>query len=202
MSKAGQDHPARLSLGPTFTAAQVRAAGGASRELARLVEAGELEVLSRGVYRWVDAPATAFLDLIAVHARVPHGVLCGETALALHELIDDIPAAVHVAVRRGATRPVIDYPPTVIAQFAAATFTLGVERFEAAPEELVPVYGQARAVVDAMRLRSRMGETLALGALGRYVRRHHQRGVRELLDTAEALGSFAVIRPAVEAVLA
>ena len=60
--------------------------------------------------------------------------MCDESALALHELIDDIPAAVHIAVPRGTRRPTISYPPTVVAQYAPTTFTLGVERFEAWPE--------------------------------------------------------------------
>lgn len=56
---------------------------------------------------------------------------------ALHELIDDIPAAVHIAVPRGTGRPTISYPPMVVAQYAARTFALGIERFEAAPGETV-----------------------------------------------------------------
>jgi predicted transcriptional regulator of viral defense system len=88
--------------------------------------------------------------------------VCDESALALHELIDDIPAAVHIVVPRGTRRPTISYPPTVVAQYAAKTFDLGIERFEAAEGETVPMYNAARSVVDAIRHRSRIGETLAL----------------------------------------
>lgn len=118
-----------------------------------------MDELSRWVYRRADAPETAHVDLLTVCARAPRAVVCGESALALHELIDDIPAAVHVAVPRGTRRPTISYPPTVVAQYASATFALGIERFEAAPGETVPVYNAARSVIDAMRHRSRMGET-------------------------------------------
>lgn len=190
------------SLSPTFTTAQARQIQLSPRDLASLVATGEIDELSRGVYRRADAPETAYADLLAVCARAPRAVVCGESALALHELIDDIPAAVHIAVPRGTRRPTISYPPTVVAQYASPTFTLGVERFEAAPGETVPVYNAARSVVDAMRHRSRIGETLALSALGRYLRQGGRRDVGELQDVARELGALSVIRPAVEAVLA
>jgi hypothetical protein len=90
----------------------------------------------------------------------------------------------------------------VVAQYAATTFALGVERFEAAPGETVPVYNAARSVVEAMRHHSRTGETLALSALGRYLRRSGCGGVGELQHIARELGALSVVRPAVEAVLA
>ncbi|MFE9678879.1 type IV toxin-antitoxin system AbiEi family antitoxin domain-containing protein [Streptomyces sp. NPDC006259] len=189
-------------LSPTFTTAQARQALLSPRDLTHLVTEGEIDELSRGVYRRADAPETAHADLLAVCARAPRAVVCGESALALHELIDDIPAAVHIAVPRGSRRPTISYPPTVVAQYAARTFDLGIERFEAAPGETVPMYNAARSVVDAMRHRSRLGETLALSALGRYLRRSGRGGVGELQYIARELDALSVVRPAVEAVLA
>jgi predicted transcriptional regulator of viral defense system len=189
-------------LSPTFTTAQARQALLSPRDLASLVAEGEIDELSRGVYRRADAPETAYADLLAVCTRAPRAVVCGESALALHELIDDIPAAVHIAVPRGTRRPTITYPPTVVEQYTSTTFTLGVERFEAAPGETIPVYSPARSVVDAMRHRSRIGETLALSALGRYLRRNGRGRVSELQHIARELGALSVIRPAVEAVLA
>jgi predicted transcriptional regulator of viral defense system len=193
----------RLSgLPPTFTTAQAHQAQLSPRDLAALAGGGAVDGLSRGVYRKADAPETAHADLLAVCIRAPRAVVCGESALALHELIDDIPAAVHIALPRGTRRPTISYPPTVVAQYTAQTFALGVEHFEAAPGETIPVYNAARSVVDAMRHRHRIGETLALAALGRYLRRDGRRGARELQDIARELGAFSTIRPAVEAVLA
>ncbi|MFW6691628.1 type IV toxin-antitoxin system AbiEi family antitoxin domain-containing protein [Streptomyces sp. MAR4 CNX-425] len=189
-------------LPPTFTTAQAREAQLSSRDLSSLVGEGVLDDLSRGVYRRADAPETAHADLLAVCARAPGAVVCGESALALHELIDDIPTAVHIAVPRGSRRPTISYPPTVVAQYSAQTFDLGIEHFEAAPGETIPVYSAARSVVDAMRHRHRIGEPLALSALGRYLRRDSRRGARELQDVARELGALSTIRPAVEAVLA
>jgi predicted transcriptional regulator of viral defense system len=199
--------PSRLqqrvaTLPPTFTTAQAREAGIPPRDLAALVSDNAVDELSYGVYRLADAPETAHLDLLAVHARAPHAVICDESALALHELIDDIPAAVRIAVRRGAHRPAISYPPTVVAQYSVKNFNLNVEQYEAAPGEFVPVYDAARSVVDAMRHRHRIGPTLALAALGRYLRTSGPNGVSDLQHIARPLNALSIIRPAVEAVLA
>jgi predicted transcriptional regulator of viral defense system len=191
-----------VTLPPTFTTAQAREAGIPPRDLAALVSDNAVDELSYGVYRLADAPETAHLDLLAVHARAPHAVICDESALALHELIDDIPAAVRIAVRRGAHRPVISYPPTVVAQYSVKNFNLNVEQYEAAPGEFVPVYDAARSVVDAMRHRHRIGPTLALAALGRYLRTSGPNGVSDLQNIARQLNALSIIRPAVEAVLA
>ena len=193
----------RLSrLPPTFTARAASAAALSPRDLAMLREAGEIDELSRGVYRRADAEPTAHLDLLAICARAPRAVVCGESALSLHELIDDIPSEVHVAVPRGSHRPAISYPPAKVSQYAAGTFGFDVERSEAAPGETVPVYSAPRAVVDAMRLGRAEGRSLALSALNRYLRRTGQQGVADLQRTARELGGMPAIRPAIEAVLA
>ncbi|MFC4587935.1 type IV toxin-antitoxin system AbiEi family antitoxin domain-containing protein [Sphaerisporangium corydalis] len=194
---------ARLAaLSPTFTTAQARRAAISSRDLALLSSAGDVDEISRGVYRRANAPATAHLDLLAVCLRTPRAVVCGESALAIHELIDDIPTSVHIAIPRGTHRPSITYPPTTVTQYAAETFALAIEQFEAAPGERVPIYSAARSVVDAMRHRRRFGETLALAALGRYLRSKGRSGVRDLQEIASDLGAMSAVRPAVEAVLA
>jgi hypothetical protein len=90
----------------------------------------------------------------------------------------------------------------VVTQYSAETFTLGIERFEAAQNEWIPLYSAARSVVDAMRHRKQVGESLALSALGRYLRTSGRPGVSELQRVARELGALSVIRPAVEAVLA
>jgi predicted transcriptional regulator of viral defense system len=193
----------RLSaLPPTFTTRLARTTGLSARDLSTLSETDEIEELSRGVYRRRDAPPTAYLDLVGVCARAPHAVICGESALAVHELIDDIPHEVHIAVSRGSHRPSISYPTTRVSQYAAATFDFGVERFEAAQGEPVPVCSMARSVVDAMRLGGAARRSLALSALNRYLRRRGQQGVADLQCTARELGGMSALRPAIEAVLA
>jgi hypothetical protein len=90
----------------------------------------------------------------------------------------------------------------VVAQYAPATFDLDVEPFEAAEGETVRIYSAARSVVDAMRHRRRVGESLALSALGRYLRAHGRPGASEIQRVARELSALPAVRLAVEAVLA
>lgn len=202
---AASTHPARQALSlllPTFTKRQAQAAGITPHALYALRDAGSIIELSRGVYRDAAAAQTVHLDLLAVALRAPASVVCTESALALHELIDDIPAATSIAVPRGVRPPTIAYPPVIVSRFDPDTFQLGVEQFEAAPGEFVPVYGPARSVIDVMRLRHLYGDSLALHALGRYLRVPGRRDIAELMDLARALGVEGPVRAATEAVLA
>jgi hypothetical protein len=91
-------------LGDVFTRAEALAAGLSKRRLYALRDAGEIIVLGRGLFRWADAEP-ADLELIEIAERIPKATLCLETALARHELLDSIPAAIDVAIPRGSYRP-------------------------------------------------------------------------------------------------
>lgn len=191
---------ARLAgLPATFTTGEAERAGLWRRDLYRLRDEGELVELSRGVYRKADAPQTEYLDLLAVTRRAPRAVVCLVSALAVHDLTDEIPSVVQIAVPRGTYRPRIDYPPTEVSEFDVSTFDLGREDLAVVAGEMVPIYGPARTVIDMMRLRGRLGENLALRALRLYLRRRDARPA-ELLALARALDVEGPVRRAVEAV--
>lgn len=193
--------PDRLATLPaTFTTGEAVAAGVWRRELYRLRDEGQLVELSRGVFRKADAPETPWLDMLGVAQRAPQGVVCLLSALAIHELTDEVPIAVQIAVPRGAHRPRIAYPPVEVSQFDRKTFALGQETVELAPGESVAAFDAARSVVDVMRLRKRVGEPVALHALRRYVSQEDAR-VADLASYARALGAEGPVRRAVEAVM-
>ncbi|MCC5574283.1 type IV toxin-antitoxin system AbiEi family antitoxin domain-containing protein [Microtetraspora sp. AC03309] len=188
-------------LGPTFTTGEARRAGLSSRAMARLLQHDAIHELSRGVYRRADAAESVFLDLIAVAARVPRGIFCLETALSVHELTDEIPAVVNVAVPRNAGLPRVAYPPVIAHRFNIASFEEGLELREVAPGEHIRIYSPARSVVDCMRLRHRVGDEVALRALRSYLRRRGTTS-RELMRFARLLDVEGPIGQAIEVVLA
>src|SRR5262249_42436219 len=144
--------------------------------------------LGRGVYRKTSAPETAHLDLLAAAKRAPRAIVCLVSALTIHDLTDDIPHALRLAIPRGVHPPKISYPNVEFSRFDPRTFELGRENFEAAAGEFVPVYSAERAIADCMRLRHRVGDTVAIRALRTYLSRHpHQAG--DLMSMARQLGS-------------
>jgi hypothetical protein len=158
-------------LPDTFTTATALARGLHPRDLYGARDCGDIVELSRGVFRRADAPPASYPDLLAVAYRAPRAIVCCVSAAAVYDLTDVLPRRVQIAVTIRDRPPRISYPDTEVFRFSAGTFDLGVSTIEAAPGEPVRIYDPARTVVDLMRLRHRLGEPLAHGALRRYLRR-------------------------------
>ena len=156
-------------LGPVFRSTQATKAGVSWRDLYALRDEGVVVELSRGVFQLAESDGTGNLDFVVVSARVPHGMICLNSALAYWSLSDEIPAQVHVAVPEGSHRPTIDYPPTRVHVFRATTFGLGRVRVNLDRGEHFSISDCERTIVDAFRLRHLIGEDLAHSALRRYL---------------------------------
>ena len=186
-----------LDLPPTFTTRQARAAGIHPRDLYAARDAGGVVELSRGVFRRADAPEASYPDLVALALRAPRAVVCLLSAASVHDLTDELPVAVQIAVPRRTWPPKIDHPPVEVFVWDPATFGLGLETVEAAPGERVRVYSPMRTAVDLMRMRRKLGESVAHIALRRYLARRDAR-VADLIDLADALDVLGPVRSAVD----
>ena len=88
-----------------FTTAQAVAMGVDRKRLARYAVAGRLERVRRGVYRLTPFPRSAHEDLFVAWLEMgPESVISHDSALALYELSDALPAAIHVTVPPTASR--------------------------------------------------------------------------------------------------
>jgi AbiEi antitoxin C-terminal domain len=184
-------------LPDTFTTATALAHGVHPRVLYALRDSGDVVELSRGVFRRADAPLASEPDLLAVAYRSQVAIVCCRSAAAVHELSDELPPAVQIAVPTGRRPPRIAYPPTEVFRFAANTFEVELSRLEAAPGEWVRIYTPARTVIDLMRLRHRFGESLALAALQRYLRRR-EAAPAKLLHLASMFDVAGPVRRALD----
>lgn len=87
-----------------FTAAQARAAGVHQVRLAQLHQRGDIERVTRGVYRLTRYPISPLGQYMEAalwpQVRRPdaHGVISHESALAIYGLSDASPAKVHVTL--------------------------------------------------------------------------------------------------------
>src|SRR5687768_4160154 len=79
-------------------------AGIHPRDLYALRDAGELETVSRGVYRLASLPPLDEPDLVTVGTRVPRAVIAAISALHFHGLTTEIPHTVSIALPKGAKR--------------------------------------------------------------------------------------------------
>ena len=71
---------------------------------------------------------------------------------------------------------------------------------EAAPGEFIAVYSAERTVADCMRLRHRVGDTVAIRALRTYLSRHRNRAA-DLMAIARQLGDAIALSRTIQVVL-
>ena len=119
-------------LPTTFTAAQAQQGGLTRRRLASLHRDGTIERIGRGVYRRSAAPLVDE-DLLEIAVKTHRPTLCLISALARHELTDQIPSRHDIAVPRGQWRPTVS---TAVRwhKFDRATFDVGRTEIAVDPE--------------------------------------------------------------------
>jgi predicted transcriptional regulator of viral defense system len=137
------------------------------RQLRRLVEDGDVVAFARGLYRKSDWLGDE--DLAEIAAKSPHATLCLRSALARHNLSDDIPAEIDVAIPRGSWMPAT-IAPVRWRHFDPETFTIGREPLTIDGGGCIGLYDARRCIIDAFRLRHREGADLANDALKRWLR--------------------------------
>ena len=164
--------------------------------LRRLVEHGALIQTGRGLYMRPDADITVHHTLVEVAARVPGAVVNLLSALAFHELTDELPHAVWIAIRRGSQAPRLDAPRLELTWTAPRFLEVGVTRHRIEGVD-VPVTNPARTVADCFKFRSRVGSDVAVAALRDYLARHRD-GRDALWEMAAACRVRTVIRPYLE----
>ncbi len=189
----------RALLGDTFSYREARDAGISDARIYGLRDAGAILALGGGVYRWADAPPADF-DLLEIAERVPRATLCLETALARHELIDSIPAAIDVAIPRGKTRPALR-APCRLHQFAPQTFDLGRETLDVDARTPLGIYSAERSLVDIVRIRHLQGSEIAWEALRRWLRRPGASPAQLIAIAKHFAGAEQPIRKALEVLL-
>jgi predicted transcriptional regulator of viral defense system len=167
------------------------------RQLRRLVKDGKVIALSRGLYRKSDWLGDD--DLIEIAAKAPQATLCLRSALARHDLIDDIPAEIDVAIPRGSWTPET-IPPVRWRHFDPDTFEIGRGRLDIGGDRGIGIYSAERSIIDAFRMRHIEGSDMAIEALKRWLRRGGQPS--ELLGMARSFPrTLTAIREALEILL-
>ena len=141
------------------------------RQLRNLIAHGEIEVISRGLYRKADAIGDD--DLLEIAAKSQAATLCLRSALARHNLIDDIPAEYDIAIPRGSWAPHTN-APVRWRHFDQGTFDVGRDQLALEEDHSIGIYSAERSIIDAFRFRHLDGADLANDALKRWLRQGGQ----------------------------
>ena len=154
----------KAGLGVFFRPSQIDELGISYDQLGRLVKAGEVERVQRGLYRLTSAEPTEHASVADVCARVPNAVVCLLTALNIYEIGTQLPHQVWIAIHHKARPPKLPQLRTRLVRFSGAAWTYGVREtvFEGVPARIT---SPARTLVDCFRFEHLIGRETALEAL-------------------------------------
>lgn len=168
--------------------------------IGRMCRAGEIVRLARGMYQLPDAELDANHSLAEAAKRMPRGVVCLVSALAFHELTDQLPPAVWMAVGTKDWGPNGGTPAVRIVRFTNAFLSNDVttERIEGVP---VKIFGVAKTIADCFRHRRTVGQSVALEGLQEALRQRKATPA-EIARHAASGRVSGVVRPYLEALTA
>ena len=132
--------------------------------LTRLVAAGKLERVARGVYSLPRRKLSEHRSLAEASLRVPQGVVCLLSALRVHGIGTQAPFEVWLAIPQNAPTPRLDQPSLRVVRMSGAALSDGVEvkRIDGVK---VPVFSAEKTVADCFKFRNKIGLDVALEAL-------------------------------------
>lgn len=149
---------------PLLRARDLAQAGLPTVALTRLVSAGALERVGRGLYSLPGQAITENHSLAEVSLRVPRGVICLLSALRIHEIGTQAPHEVWLAIPHRASVPRLSQPQIRIVRMSGQSLVEGVDRHRIDGVD-VPVFSAAKTIADCFKFRNRIGLDVALEAL-------------------------------------
>jgi len=167
--------------------------------MSRMERAGDVIRLSRGVYQLTDVELDPNHSLAQASKRIPKGVICLISALALHGLTDQLPAKTWIAIGTKDWAPKQDGTPIRIVRFTDKLLSEGVETHTIEGVS-VRVFEPAKTVADCFRHRSKVGLTVAIEGLKEALRQRKATPA-EITRQADKGGVSTVIRPYLEALI-
>ncbi len=166
-----------------LTRQQVVDAGLRPRTLSRLINEGRVERVQRGVYRLSDAPMQTAEELLELHLRVPHAVVCLTSALAYHRLSTVAPLEVHLAISRTARTPAVAFPPVRFYRFSKGALEYGVTSTRIGGVD-VPIFTPEKTLADLLKYRNKLGIDLFLEGLKTYFSKTRRPDLHALREAA------------------
>jgi len=150
---------------------ELKQAGFHTRRIREALNNGVIEKVTSGLYRIADLEPEGNYSqgYIDVCLAMPGAVICLLSALAYYNLSDINPQKVFIALPNKSKMRKIIYPPVEVFYFRDNLYELGKRKIET-PTGDFWIYDEEKTVCDIFRFRNKLGEDLALEALGNYLK--------------------------------
>jgi len=189
-----------LRAHPLARARELKAAGIDAPTIARAVKAGVVVRAGRGLYQLPGSELDLESTLAEASKRVPKGVICMISAFAYHQLTDQIPRKVWMAIGAKDWEPSVDYPPLRIVRYRSPYLEYGVERQFISGVD-VPVYSVPKSLADAFRNRRLIDRSVAVECLRNAIEQRKATPC-EIAQAATDCGAWKQMQPYLEAITA
>jgi predicted transcriptional regulator of viral defense system len=169
------------------------------RDLYAMKSKKVIESLGRGLYRLSKLPSLAKPDLTTAASKIPQGIVCLISALAFHDLTTQIPHEVYIALRKGAEKPRLHFPPARFVWLSSEAFESGIET-HTIDGIAMKIYSPEKTVADCFKFRNKIGLDVAIEAL-KFCRQRKRSSVDSLMKYARVDRVEKVMKPYLEAIL-
>jgi predicted transcriptional regulator of viral defense system len=132
--------------------------------------------------------------------RVPKAVICMISALAHHQLTDQMPRKVWMAIGAKQWKPSVDYPPLRIVRFRSPYLEYGIDRHLISGVD-VPIYSIPKSLADAFRSRRFIDRSVAVECLRNAIEQR-KATPGEIAQAAADCGAWKQMQPYLEAMAA
>ena len=174
--------------------------GVSATAIARAAADGTVIRIARGLYQLAGEEVDAQVALAEVSKQAPKGVICLVSALAYHDLTDQLPRKVWIAIGASDWNPKISYPPIRTVRFREPYFSSGIETHKICGVR-VPIYSPAKSIADAFRNPNLVDWSVGIESM-KSVLANRKATPAELYEAARKYGAENKVKPYLEALIA
>jgi predicted transcriptional regulator of viral defense system len=171
--------------------------GVSGTAIARAVAEEVVVRIGRGLYQLPDSELGLHAGLIEIAKLAPKAVICLTSALSFHQLTDQLPRRVWIAIGAKDWAPKIEYPRIRIVRFREPYLTNGVETHRIREVE-VRVYSIAKTIADAFRNPKLVDRSVPIEAM-KAALNARKATAGQLAAAARENGAWNQMRPYLEA---
>jgi len=177
---------------------ELREKGVAATTISRALAEGKVIRVDRGLYQLPDSEADINANLVEVCKKVPKANICLMSALAFHELTDQIPRKVWIAIGTSHYQPSLTYPKTKVVRFREPYYSQGIEEYKITGVA-VPIYSVEKSICDAFRHPKLVDRSVAIECLKSALNARKSTPAK-IADAAKKYRAWNQINPYLEAI--
>jgi hypothetical protein len=181
--------------GPILKSAALRSGGFCGKDVAAMIELGQLAKVRRGYYAW-NPSYNELNGMEVVSSLIPEGVVSLFSAAQYHDMTTVIPQSIEITLPASMRTPVMpENLHVTVYKSANHIYPVGIETVHI-DNHTLKVYDRERTVCDFMRFRLKIGKDVALEVLKTYM--NGKKNMQKLHEYAKLLQIEGVIHPYLE----